>query len=156
MSDWLSSLKLPWLNMWARIYTTGQVWATRGQYKYTAILWGRERRYRELTFFASVYFTGYASNRSIFNRSGWNPPTEAPQVSTVVQVPVNIFTRTLQGIIGFTSTQVRVLVDYGYDIQESVLYWKFSYIKEWCQIKDKTHESPGGVSYGDRKSSSST
>ena len=38
-----------------------------------------------------------------------NPPTEAPQVSTVVQVPVNIFTGTLQGILGFTSTQVQVL-----------------------------------------------
>ena len=37
-----------------------------------------------------------------------NPPTEAPQVSTVVQVPVNIFTGTLQGALGFTSTQVWV------------------------------------------------
>ena len=26
-----------------------------------------------------------------------NPPTESPQVSTVIQVPVNIFTGTLQG-----------------------------------------------------------
>ena len=39
---------------------------------------------------------------------GGNLPIEAPQVSTVVQVPVNIFTGTLQGILGFTSTQVRV------------------------------------------------
>ena len=46
-----------------------------------------------------------------------NPPTEAPQVSTVVQVPVNIFTGTLQGIIGFTNTQVQVLVNDGYDSQ---------------------------------------
>ena len=60
---------------------------------------------------------------------GENPPTEAPQVSTVVQVataapsvPVNIFTGILQDIIGFTSTQVWVLVENGYDIQESVLY----------------------------------
>ena len=45
---------------------------------------------------------------------GENKPTEAPQVSTVVQVPVNIFTGTLQGILGFTSTHVRVLVDHGY------------------------------------------
>ena len=52
---------------------------------------------------------------------GVNPPTEAPQVSVVVQVataapsvPVNILTGTLQGILGFTITQVRVLVDYGY------------------------------------------
>ena len=51
-----------------------------------------------------------------------NPPTEAPQVSTVVQVPVKIFTGTLQGILGFTSTQVWVLVDDGYDSQEFVLF----------------------------------
>ena len=57
---------------------------------------------------------------------GENPPTEAPQVSMVVHVPVNIFTGTLQGILGFTSTHVWVLVDDGYDIQESVLYWKFT------------------------------
>ena len=46
-----------------------------------------------------------------------NPPTEAPQVSTVVQVPVNIFMGTLQGILGFIITQVRVLVYDGYDTQ---------------------------------------
>ena len=69
----------------------------------------------------------------------------------VVQVPVNIFTGTLQGIIGFTSTQVRVLVDNGYDSQESVLYLKFTDIKEWCQLKTKITESRGGISYGDRK-----
>ena len=47
-----------------------------------------------------------------------NPPTEATQVSTIVKVvtaalsvPVNIFTGTLQGILGFTITKVRVLVD---------------------------------------------
>ena len=58
-----------------------------------------------------------------------NPPTEAPQVSTVVQVTMaapsvqaNIFTGTLQVILGFTNTQVWVLVDNGYDRQESVLY----------------------------------
>ena len=80
-----------------------------------------------------------------------NPPTEALQVSTVLQVPVNIFTGTLQVILGFTSTQVRVLVDDGYDIQESVIYWEFTDIKEWCQIKSKIPASRGGVSYGDRK-----
>ena len=53
---------------------------------------------------------------------GENSPTEAPQVSTVVQVPVNIFTGKRKGILGFASTQVRVLVYDGYDSQESVLY----------------------------------
>ena len=60
---------------------------------------------------------------------GDNPPTEATQVSTVVKLPVNIFTGTLQGILGFTSTQVRVLVDDGYDSQESVPYCKLTDIK---------------------------
>ena len=87
-----------------------------------------------------------------------NPPTEAPEVSTVVQVStaapsvaVNIFTGTLQGILGFTSNQVWVLVDDGYDSQESVLYWKFTDIKEWCQLKANTPAIRSGVSYGDRK-----
>ena len=53
---------------------------------------------------------------------GKNLPTEAPQVSMVVQVTINIFTGKLQGILGFTSTQVQVLADDGYDSQESVLY----------------------------------
>ena len=81
---------------------------------------------------------------------GENTPTEAPQVSTVVQVPVNIFTGTLQGILGLTSTQVRVLVENVYDSQESVLYWKFTDIKEWCQLKSKIPEIQGGVYDGDR------
>ena len=78
-------------------------------------------------------------------------PTEAPQASTVLQVSVNIFMETLQGILGFTSSQVRVLVNNEYDNHESVLYWKFAYIKEWGQIKSNIPEIFGGVSYGDRK-----
>ena len=67
---------------------------------------------------------------------GENTPTEAPQVSILVQVetdattvPADIFTGTLQGIIGFTNIQVQFLVDDGYDSQELVLYWEFTYIK---------------------------
>ena len=82
---------------------------------------------------------------------GENPPKEAPQVLTVVQVPVNIFTGKLQDILGFASTQVWVLVDDGYDSQESVLYWKFTDIKEWCQLKAKISVIRSEVSYGDRK-----
>ena len=78
-------------------------------------------------------------------------PIDALKVSMVVQVPVNIFTGTLQDNLCFTSNQVHVLVDDGYDIQESVLYWKISYIKEWYQIKTRIPESRGGISYGDRK-----
>ena len=82
---------------------------------------------------------------------GENPPTEAPQVSTVVNVPFNIFTGTLQGILGFTITQVRVFVGNGYDSQESVIYWKIIDIKEWCQLKSNISTSHGGMSYGERK-----
>ena len=39
----------------------------------------------------------------------------------------------------------------GYESQESVLYWKFTVINEWCQLKPKIPVSRGGVSYGDRK-----
>ena len=80
-----------------------------------------------------------------------NTPTEAPPVSKVVQVPANTFTGTLQGILDFTSTQVRVLEDDGYDSQVSVIYWKFTDIKEWCVLKANIPASHSGVSYGDRK-----
>ena len=82
---------------------------------------------------------------------GENVPIEAPQVSAVVQAPVSIFTGTLRGIIGLTSAQVRVWVDDGYDSQESVIYWKFTSIKEWCQITSKIPAIRGGVYCGDRK-----
>ena len=42
-------------------------------------------------------------------------------------------------------------MDYGYDSQESVLYLKFTDIKEGCWIKDKIPASRDGVSYGDMK-----
>ena len=38
----------------------------------------------------------------------------------------------------------------GYDIQESVLYWKFAYIKEWCQLKCNIPAICSWVYYGDR------
>ena len=43
------------------------------------------------------------------------------------------------------------MVDNVYDSQESVIFWKFIDIKEWCQIKSNIHVSHGGVSYGDSK-----
>ena len=42
-------------------------------------------------------------------------------------------------------------MDDGYDSQESVLYWKFIDINEWCQLKFKIPASRIGVSYEDKK-----
>ena len=42
-------------------------------------------------------------------------------------------------------------MDDGYGSQDSVLYWKFTDIKEWCQLKANIPASCDGVSYGDRK-----
>ena len=42
-------------------------------------------------------------------------------------------------------------MDDGYDSHESVLYWEFTYIKEWRQLKSKIPEINGGLSYGDSK-----
>ena len=82
----------------------------------------------------------------------WDPNTTVVQIETAVpSVTVNIFMGTLQGILGFTITQVRVLVDDGYDSQESVLYRKLTNIKEWCQLRASIPIIHGGVSYGDRK-----
>ena len=82
ISDWLISLKLLRISIWASMYPTRQVWSTcsrvdafsswsRGQYKYTAVLRGRKRQYGKITLFASVHFIGYARNKSRFNSSGW-------------------------------------------------------------------------------------
>ena len=67
------------------------------------------------------------------------------------EVPFNIFRGALQGILGFTNTQVRVLMEDEYDSQDSVMYCKFTDMKELCKLKSKIHASRGGVSYGYRK-----
>ena len=119
---------------------------------------GTQKTIWRTRFFVSVCFTGYVSNMSRFKRSGPKPPTEAPQLSKVLQVamsaplvPANIFTGTLQDILGFTNTQVWILADDGYGSQESVMYWIFTNIKELCQLKSNTPEIHGGVSYVHRK-----
>ena len=66
-------------------------------------------------------------------------------------VPSNIFMGTIQGILGFTITQVGVLVDDAYASQELVLYRRFTDIKEWCQLKANIPAIRGGVAYVDRK-----
>ena len=71
------------------------------------------------------------------------------QVST--PVPTNVFRGTIQGTIGFTTDQIEVLAEDGYDTQESVLYWKFIDIKECYHLKSSIHASRGGISVGDRK-----
>ena len=82
----------------------------------------------------------------------WDPNTTVVQIAMYApSVPDSIFTGTLQGILGFTIAQVRVLVDDEYDSQELVFYWKFTGIKDWRQLKAKILANRGGVSYGDRK-----
>ena len=83
-----------------------------------------------------------------------NPPTDAPQVSTVehgsgysqastnpvqvsTPVPTNVFTVTLQVTLDFTTAQIKALVKEEYFKQDAVLYWKFRDIKEWFQLKSK-------------------
>ena len=53
--------------------------------------------------------------------------------------------------MGFTITQVQVLVDNKYDSQGSILYGKITDIKKWCQLKSKIPLIRDGLSYGDRK-----
>ena len=87
-----------------------------------------------------------------------NPPTEAPQVAMVVRitmaltsVTVNTFKETHKDILGFANIHVWVLVDCGYDSQESFLYWRFTDTKEWCQLKSNIPAIHSGVYYGYRK-----
>ena len=56
---------------------------------------------------------------------------------------------TLQGIFGFTNTQVRILVDDGYDSQQLVLHQKFTDIKDWCQLEVNIPAIRSGVYYRD-------
>ena len=42
------------------------------------------------------------------------------------------------------------MLDDGHYSQESVLYWKSKFIKEWCKLKSNIPEIRGGISYGDR------
>ena len=44
---------------------------------------------------------------------------------------------------------MRVLAEYRYGARETVLYWKFSDIKQWCDLKSKTTMSHGCISFGD-------
>ena len=74
-------------------------------------------------------------------KSDQNSPTGSPQVSTVVQgsgasqsstnpvqvstpVPTNLFTGTIQDTLGFTTSQIKVLIEEIYYTQDAVLYWK--------------------------------
>ena len=65
------------------------------------------------------------------------------QVST--SVPTYVLKVTPHGTLGLTTAHVRVLAEERYDTQWSVLYWKFTDIKEWCQLKDKIPEIRGGI-----------
>ena len=84
----------------------------------------------------------------------YNNITDSPQVSTVEQgvgtsqasmkpvqvstpVPTNVFTGTLQGTLGFTTSQTKVLLEVEYDTQSEVLYWKFTDIKIMVPVKSQ-------------------
>ena len=73
--------------------------------------------------------------------------TDTTQASTMVQgadasqkgqnpeefstpVPTNVFTRTPQGTLGFTTSQLRILAEDVYDTEDTLLYWKFIKIRE--------------------------
>ena len=64
--------------------------------------------------------------------------------------PTNVFTNTLQETLGFTTSQVHILDEDGYYTQYLVLYWNFTEIREWCQLKYNIPESRGGISFVDR------
>ena len=58
---------------------------------------------------------------------------------------------TLQGILGVTTSHIQVLVEDGYDTQESVLYWKFIDINEWWHLRYKIDVICSSISFRDRK-----
>ena len=81
---------------------------------------------------------------------GENPPTEVPQVSTVVQVPVNIFTGTLQGkLIYLNNFKTDILADATDESRldfEDIIYEKGELInpkefshENWTQWEDSIY-----------------
>ena len=78
-------------------------------------------------------------------QAGRNPKHVAPPVT------VNVFTRALQNTLGLSNTQMRVLSEDGYGTTYTILYWKFTDIRDWCQLKAKLPVSCGGLYSGDRK-----
>ena len=71
------------------------------------------------------------------------------QVST--PATTNIFTRRPQGTLRFSTDQVWVLVKDGYDTQNTVLYWNFTDIIEWCKLKANIPVIRVGIYFGDNK-----
>ena len=116
---------------------------------------GHEIWYVEANFFKSVYFTGYVSNRSRFNRSvqnsshrGTTSINSCTSYNGCTISSSQYLYRNNSGYYWLHQYQVRVLVDDGYDSQASFLYWRFTDIKEWCQLKCKIPTSCSRISYG--------
>ena len=63
------------------------------------------------------------------SQAGWNPAQAASKVAA------NVFMRKLQGNLGFSTTQVRIMEEDGYEKQDTVLYCKFTERRYWCQLK---------------------
>ena len=64
-------------------------------------------------------------------------------------VPTNVFTRTPQGTLGFTTYQVRVLTEDRNDTQDAVLYLKFTKIRDGGHLKANIPVIRIGISFGD-------
>ena len=97
-----------------------------------------------------------------------NMSTRVPQVSTIVQracelqsgqnmvqvstpMLTNVFIEILQGTLEFNTSHIKVPAEDVNDTQDAVLYWKFTEIKEFCQLKANIPANPGGIYFGDRK-----
>ena len=54
---------------------------------------------------------------------------------------------TITNVLGFSSKQLEVLYDDGYDTVSTIIYWKFEKISEWCTAKSKLTTTIGGYYY---------
>ena len=70
-----------------------------------------------------------------------NPPAYASQDSLLTEV----FTRILQDTLGFTTSEDWILAEDGYETQVTVLYWKFTKIRYWFQLKFRIPVIHGGI-----------
>ena len=70
-----------------------------------------------------------------------NPPAYASQDLVLTEV----FARILQDTLGFTTSEDRILAEDGCETQVTVLYWKFTKIRYWFQLKFRIPVIHGGI-----------
>lgn len=69
----------------------------------------------------------------------------------VDQADITALKDALVNVLRLSNNQADILQEDGYDTIDCLIHWKFSDIRDWCELKTKLPATRGGVTYGDRK-----